>query len=265
MNKIFKYRDITDDNTIRLLENFELFFNDPKNFNDPFDSYIELDSKGSLLDWEKYFTEIGLPPNVIKINLDQFKVRVLQPNDFDSDIYKELTSELKIACFSEEPDNILLWSHYAKDHSGICIGFKVYSEFNSQCVHLNPNDLNAIPRTPKGVIPLIKVKYNCNMPSPFNRFKDDTRRLMEFPMQKSKKWEYEKEYRIILYNKLIINNPVHFAPNEITDIIFGIKTEDNHKNKILKIISNYPKRGNWINLYECKRKKGKYSLTFVQI
>lgn len=260
MDKIYKYRD-QGAGTIKLLQNFELYFNEPKNFNDPFDSFIEYDFSGSYSEWEKYLNEIGLPPPDIKNALD-----MIRSGSFNPSSSALQSSQLKISCFSEEPDNMLLWSHYAKDHQGVCIGFKLYDEFESQCMHLDPKDLNPIhSKVPKGIIPLSKVNYQLNMPTSYNRLKDDNNRLMEFVTTKSLNWEYEKEYRAILNSHLVINNPIHFSPYEITDIIFGINTEEVDKNKIRSIVSNYPKSGNWISFYQCQRSKGQYKISLHKL
>lgn len=161
---------------------------------------------------------------------------------------------------------MLLWSHYAKDHSGICIGFKVHSEFNSQCLHLEPRDLNIFRSPiPRGVVPLFKMKYDIKMPAPYNRLIEDEKRLFDFATTKSDVWCYEKEHRIILHNNLLINNPVHFEPTEITDIIFGIKTKDTEKSRIIDITKKYPSSGNWINFYECHRAIGNYKVDLSRI
>ncbi len=60
MNKVFKYRDLKSAETTKLLKDFELFFNEPKNFNDPFDSFIEFDFNGTLQEWENYFIMSGI-------------------------------------------------------------------------------------------------------------------------------------------------------------------------------------------------------------
>jgi len=45
-----------------------------------------------------------------------------------------------ILCFSRNWDNILLWSHYAGSHTGICLGFDAPDEYGLD-VHYQPNVL----------------------------------------------------------------------------------------------------------------------------
>lgn len=51
---MFKYRDLRSAGTTKLLKDFELFFNEPKNFGNLFDSFIEFDFNGTLQDWGKF-------------------------------------------------------------------------------------------------------------------------------------------------------------------------------------------------------------------
>jgi hypothetical protein len=88
---------------------------------------------------------------------------------------------------------------------------------------------------------------------------------MEFVTTKSKNWEYEKEYRAIVYSSLVINNPIHFDPAEITDLIFGINTTDADIRDVKDIVSTYTSSGNWISLFKCERIKSKYEINLVKI
>lgn len=37
----------------------------------------------------------------------------------------QLKSEIGLLCFSRNWDNLLLWSHYGRSHTGICLGFDI--------------------------------------------------------------------------------------------------------------------------------------------
>lgn len=277
MDKIYKYRalekNISDtDNTVKLLKDNAIYFSEPKEFNDPFDSYIEfisIDTSKWLKDFqektkeeqEKYLERIGLSDDKIQKlkNID-----IKKPNSFYPSKSLQKSSRLRILCFSEEADNMLLWSHYSEDHTGICIGFKVHSEYDSYCLHFNPDDLK-IPDIQKGTISLFKVTYSEDMPNPYNIFEDRPERLIDFARTKSKCWEYEKEHRLIILDNMVAKNLIRFDPHEITDIIFGIKTEKKHKDKIRNIIDSYPNNGKWIKIHECSREKGKYKIKITQI
>ena len=119
-------------------ENFEnncLYFSSPEKFNDPFDCNLEFDCSN--------ISESGLQERLFKL-ADENNVK------FNSELEKELqiiamakniignggdTSQINkwlagsfiksigVACLTEVPDSILMWSHYAQNHTGYCIGF----------------------------------------------------------------------------------------------------------------------------------------------
>jgi hypothetical protein len=43
-----------------------------------------------------------------------------------------ISKEFSLICLSEFPDDILMWSHYTKGHTGFVIGFDTANEFFSQ-------------------------------------------------------------------------------------------------------------------------------------
>jgi hypothetical protein len=264
MGLIYKYLDFSTKNTLKIISESALFFSEPKNFNDPFDSRIELDFNGTLDDWRNYFFSIGRPQEEIESHIKTIKSGAYNPQTFINSENIRSSSVLRINCFSKKSDNILLWAHYAKNHSGICIGFNVYEEYNSNCFHFTPNDLLQFnPDIPNGIIPLFEVKYQINMPLPYNRLKDHKKRLMEFALTKSILWSYEKEMRAVVLKDIVINNPVHFNIKEIREIIFGVKTTDDNKQLVYEEVNKLPNNGNWIKYFNCTRKEGSYELELI--
>jgi hypothetical protein len=261
---IYKYVGI-DNNTFKLLESCKLFFNDAKNFNDPFDSYIRSDFTGTIQDLKNYYREIELPEDIIKINIADIESGKKSIVDCCPPANANYASMLKISCFSDDPDNILLWAHYAKGHSGICVGFKVYHESASTCMHFDKKDFNTENFSIfNGSVPLWKINYK-NMSRSINRLKENQIRVMEFLLTKGHAWSYEKEYRLLIPKNMIKNNPIRFSSMEITDILFGMNTTDKVKQKILTIIHQYPSNGDWINVYQAKREQGKYGIVFIKL
>ena len=82
----YKYQNFSINSLSGLTENY-LYFASPNKLNDPFDV--------ASLSLEKQFENL-------EINKERFKTCSL----------------------SKINDNKLMWSHYAKEHTGICIGYK---------------------------------------------------------------------------------------------------------------------------------------------
>ena len=70
---------------------------------------------------------------------------------------------------------------------------------------------------------------------------------------KTKDWEYEQEYRLILADGLSKfkeeeSRALRYDFNSLKGIIFGIKTSDEHKSSIIKIIQRKCKEHNRTDL-----------------
>jgi hypothetical protein len=172
-------------------------------------------------------------------------------------VHADLT---KIFCLSLDEKNILLWSHYAKDHTGICIGLNVHIWGNSLNLKVKPGYVNPIAGFNNNLLPGIYVNYSKDKPCPYNNFIHPQEKLEPFFYTKSNLWEYEQEVRIILMNSFIRKNPICVDTSEIGEIIFGLKTSDKQIELVKDIVKNYPDGGRHVNLYKCVEVKGQYAL-----
>jgi hypothetical protein len=117
---VYKYSSY-DIGVNNILLNKTLKFSHPSTFNDPFDCNEKLLKLG--------FTEDGLKSffNEYKTNLPKEHWEMLweQMNDMNmvEEFNKNYRDNFKISCFSARSDEVLMWSHYANKHSGVCIGF----------------------------------------------------------------------------------------------------------------------------------------------
>ena len=103
-----------------------------------------------------------------------------------------LNKSIGILCLSETPDNILMWSHYSANHTGLVFEFDDAHGFFEQ--RHSENELYGHIR---------KVRYSKDRPK-FTVFNpslgdEENRRIWinDFFWVKSSDWEYEKEWRMI--------------------------------------------------------------------
>lgn len=193
---IYQYRKI-DNNLFSNLLNYKIFLNDPKNFNDPFDCPV--------FNGPNYEKNISV---------------------------RNVLEKIKISCFSEFNNSILLWSHYADSHKGICIGYKIDQNY------LKENNIH-----------LEKVIYINSSNNDIRNFKSF---LSSTFFQKNEVWAYENEYRILGFD---LSSNVIQSP-EIVSITFGLKADESDISAVQKIFSNNdikfskvkPKENDYINL-----------------
>jgi hypothetical protein len=133
-----------------------------------------------------------------------------------------------ILSLSQVPDNVLMWSHYAADHKGFVLGFDAtnphFDERRSEA-----DDLRHLRR----------VGYTDDRPKgPLNEW--DGIKLF---WVKSKKWEYECEWRIVRpladATEILKTVPysVHlfgYPAGSLREIIFGARILDSHQTGIVE-------------------------------
>ena len=153
------------------------------------------------------------------------------------EVIRQLPGKLfKTTCLSENPKSILMWSHYASQHTGFCIEY----------------DFNQATGTGFPLDRLAKVTYSDEMPMLDLRsmiqmvckridqeyIKDPAitqligETCIEAILTKNSAWKYEAEWRIVLdnfSNVQIVKIP--FA----TKIILGMNIDEKNKEELLRI------------------------------
>ena len=151
---IYKYRDWKNEYHKKIIINQDLFIPSPKNFNDPYDcklpvSFHLLKNNKELA--RKYFenTIREFHPSISQIKLTKKVEEKLKHKDYEdvkfiekinNDLIKWTQENLGIFSATAVNDNILMWAHYANNHTGICIGFdliKLQETFNLSFGNIN--------------------------------------------------------------------------------------------------------------------------------
>jgi len=252
------YNNYSKDN----LKNCQLYFSSPSKFNDPYDCAIgwikeELDENDveimiNELNKQKDISElIDKSPeeqkeqirNIMKIQPENLKKR---NEEFIRNINKSVNGPFKnfgVCCFSEEIDNILMWSHYSNSHQGFCLEFETkYDLFNNKL----------FPVIYDQKIPVIKLQELLTKNSSCDNSK--------FVRTKSKYWEYEKEWRLIDKDK----NGVFYKYeiNSLSGIYFGCRMEKTKRKTICSIMKNHNAN---VNYYEMVPDKLEFKLNIRKI
>lgn len=182
---LYKYRSLANLEGDRVRDTFEnsaVYFPSPNEFNDPFDCKIELLLNGDEERWKNF---IGKRLKTDRPNLSPADRLVEIHRIIRSGSYKNLDPSIStraakragVYCLSAVNDDILMWSHYANAHRGICIGFRA-----------GPNDAFFCRSQ--------EVVYCPTYPLT-SIFDSDERRFETAVLTKSEHWNYEKEYRVI--------------------------------------------------------------------
>lgn len=198
-----------------LIEN-KIWFGSAKDFNDPFDcqlkSKTEYDKNDIILLINRLPTNEIEKANLIS-NIDNFAINEYE--NLVNNAMKHKANKAGITCFTSREDDLLLWTHYANSHTGICLKFDV----------LKSLETFALP---------IIVKYVNKYPE-YNYIKDYKDELIDFMFQtKSLDWEYENEYRIL---KPEIGE-YDFNKDALVELIFGVNASNESIERYKDILSS---------------------------
>jgi hypothetical protein len=101
--------------------------------------------------------------------------------------FNETLNKTGVACFSRYYDNILMWSHYAKKHTGIVIGYN-HDKIRNDHENLLSSDVDYRLHPEK-----LKTGKFAGDIKDFISNEYTTRKLFN----KHPSWSYEQEYRLI--------------------------------------------------------------------
>lgn len=268
-NKLFyKYQPINE----YLFENLrhnQLYFRDPRTYNDPFDSkingYLECTEGQWIEQCIKHHPGLNKEQAMIALNWNIKEGNYQRNNETGLIVGEALNDSCPLACcFSEDLDNILMWSHYADHHKGVSLSFKsTKKQQNSKFRNATEYGLTVNSE----FVPLFKITYKNEMPCRINfldmYLTEDPQPFFDFLLTKSPCWEYENEYRLISIDNINVKN---FAKEELEGIIFGLKVKYCDVYVIHKIIEkNYLNKGIDLNFYKAQEIENEYGIKVKQI
>jgi hypothetical protein len=255
---IYKY--IGADVGALFFENWSISFVAPINFNDPFDCHpgflmrtpTERESRIEVLkkrtDWDdrsrQKYAEI---------------FEELEGKDHLRTVRNLITrSTFRISCFTRTKNHLLMWSHYAKAHTGLLIGFREDSIIFQE--RLKP----VIYSDARPQFPLFKEFRLSNILS------------KETCLVKGLEWAYEQELRMILNNREISELPsvvsqqiavpwlVKLEKSDVEVIVFGCRYSYDEMKTISKTLLEDSSTSH-IKLFRAEPDQYEYKLNYVPI
>lgn len=212
---LYKYRAY-DANSLAILINKKIWTAKPEALNDPFDCKIKFTPPEINSDaFKEYLKQTGRSTGNQQRDYEIFLVGL-------QEFYEKDINNFGVFSMTKINDDILMWSHYANKHKGFCIGFD----------RKNDNLLGNIKKT-------LPVQYEPNYPEadPLDKNGDYNHTLfMKMLFTKAKNWKYEKEWRLVFDE----GDKEESLPADISTVIFGLKTPEEHKVTIQNILSGQP-------------------------
>lgn len=259
LSTLYKYRDAKSKWNWAVLENQELWLPNPTTFNDPFDANIgmryDLLPPGIIDEMVEQQVKSMFPNaghNLLQGESSRLRSKLMDPEIHDEAMQRwmqRLISKMRVFCVCPDRDNILLWSHYANNHTGFAIGFDAMG-------------LHAIWQASRG-LQMGYVAYRDSYPillpaaSGDNQTKENI--ITTIMSVKSKVWEYEKEIRMTMFDG---PEKVGFPPELVTEVVMGCKMDAEDQHRMLDLMdAKYPHA----IVYRAKMQRSAFALAFDKL
>lgn len=252
--RLYKYRSLSSparEHTLDVIRKCEVYFSSPDKFNDPFEFRPNISLECTDKEFTTYLDGLYIRrcpwmnrqqrrEQVASIVRDKSRnhrspevARVL------ADAMSEFTRVCGVLSLSEECANILMWAHYADNHTGVCFGF------------------NGSPTNPF-FGRAQKVSYSGGYPT-VNLIRDDPMKFHEKGvLTKADFWAYEREWRILEHEKGA--GAYRFQPNDLEEVVFGMNTP---KDSVKLIQDTLSSAGISANLRRAVPHKSEFKLELV--
>lgn len=250
--RLYKFERINVQ-TLRNLKNAQVYFNTPASFNDPFDCSV---LEASVILGDNEVVEIYKRFLKGKNKLANIEINSVKdiPKDEIDRIHEAFEENLKAqqnkiltqtgcTCFSEVKDNVLLWSHYADGHKGICLEFDT-----------------SVPLFDK----VKEVEYSQKFPSinPIKMLfgsKDEISEEWLKPIcTKYECWNYEKEWRVFHEKP---NIEFGYSVEALISVYFGLSVNFTDLEIVCLTLLGQSKD---IKFYKAHKDKSTYALSFEE-
>lgn len=197
----------------------------PGSFNDPFDINIPLLLEGTDEEWRRYLNSLVREnrPNLspaVRMQEVRRMMRSRAFRDLEPRRPTDFFADIGVLCVSASVENILMWSHYADHHKGVCLRWR----------SITPDHF---------FLRAQKVIYQVDLPSA-RIFDDHLTRMNATILTKSSDWAYEQEWRIIEHR---LGPGIHpFAPEDLDAIIIGCRATEETVEKIQNAVHSLGNR-----------------------
>lgn len=201
---LYKYRPIWPGEarcyTERIFTRLELYFSLPAQFNDPFECRIRLSFLASPADLEAAVSSGKLSAESAAAIRHSATDPAYQEDleRVGREVGKSLPKTCAVLCLTQRCDHVLMWSHYASSHRGLCIGFDSRQDFFR----------DAKP-----------VEYRDELPT-VNYVRQSVDEFAATALlTKATKWAYEQEWRLAGLSRR--GRLITYSPRALREVIFG--------------------------------------------
>ena len=221
---LFKYYPINE-YTFDVIKTGRVWMSDPTNFNDPYDCALSLDMRSyheRNSDFHSIVRDVMLGKrDRSEIPMNRAPIPGWAMNVANTE-FKGEQSKFGVCCFSETNLSMLMWSHYADNHKGVCIEFEFPENSLEKSELSQVNYSNEFP------------KFTFDDYRGFSK-QDVQNKIRQLITVKAKDWEYEKEWRLIHDEK----NTLYPKTLKIKSVLLSVRGDQKVKNEIFGLLKGH--------------------------
>lgn len=225
------YRYFSPDSGLETLQNRQFILRDIRSFNDPFELLPRMNppteeeivkahtsERNIKLFHEQHGKQLGLDEQQCKDAYKQYTPELIEFTLQNSErnvqkarrgMLANCANGFRLLCCSHTCESILMWSHYAKNHSGIVLEFETNELQNDLCLDFGT----------------LEVSYRTSPPfmpnPPFQSEEEMMKNLYKVMGTKASFWSYEEEVRIVIPIDSPNQGAFPFQPLAIKSVIVG--------------------------------------------
>ena len=175
------YRD--NQRNVDAVFNNKMWYSAPISFNDPYDCDFALDEPAII---NSLLYSIVCDNNMRKGSVAWKSAYITLKKEFPKFkmVIEDMKSSMGVACLCEDYNNVLMWSHYANNHKGMCVKYNLM-DFNRI---LKYTPIPVIYSKNRNVLRRLRMNYIEH---------DITSLFVENLVNKEEAWKYENEWRIV--------------------------------------------------------------------
>lgn len=213
--KLFRYRPASDF-LLSEISNSEIYCAHPDALNDPFDCRIE---------WKPAFLRA-----LSNRSISKQRRKIIESIRYQFSL-KDPHLGAGIACFTIKADDQLMWAHYAKNHTGVCLYYEIPRSYfwDKYPADGREHFFGGATQVFYGQNAFTRWLISGNLTEASDDPAGST--VARIFSTKSKCWEHEEEYRVVM------NRPgaIYLEPSFLKQVTFGLKTSELDRKEISRL------------------------------
>lgn len=244
---LYRYRDLVGERAAwvrQIIVEAELYFASPASFNDPFDCKARFRGDIPPEEFEAKANALMRDRGMSRRERRKALRSAPAPVDLAVRVATGLQREVDLVgvlSLSSSHENILMWSHYAFGHRGVCLQFRVSTD----------------PDFLAGALP---VAYSAELAIPTLFGRDHWERVEALLLTKAADWSYEREWRVL--DPHAGPGLRRFPANLLTGLILGSNMSASDRHAVIDWVRSSKSP---LEIYQAERHPDRYALQFEKI